>query len=200
LADGSSRGTIHENQILSRHRRFACGSRRDGFACYGAARSDLTPIQIRDDASDPNTPQFILDLIKLPTSLQECQIGTWKDVGKLPNFTQYGPWAPQLLTDGTVLVLAAGTAWFKLTPDSKGNYNRRQVEHDRRDAVRRLPAYFATQILTDGRMIVNGGEYNVCGSGESTAGSLYDRWPTAGLRSAPSGWSEIGDADSHHPA
>ena len=48
--------------------------------------------------------------------------GTWTDVGgKLP-FTN-GPWAPQQLTDGTVLVQDFCTSqWYRLTPDKKGLY------------------------------------------------------------------------------
>jgi hypothetical protein len=119
-------------------------------------------------------------------------------VGNLPTFTQYGPWEPQLLTDGTVLVLAAGTQqWFKLTPDSKGKYTDGTWTAITPMPAGDCPLYFAAQILPDGRMIVNGGEYNVCGSGESTAGSLYDpvgnSWTSV---PPPSGWTEIGDADS----
>ena len=124
--------------------------------------------------------------------------GTWTDVANLPSFTEYGPWEPQLLTDGTVLVLDAGTSqWYKLTPDSKGNYTDGTWSAIAPMPSTDCPLYFAAQILPDGRFIENGGEYNVCGSGESTAGAVYDPvangWTSV---AAPSGWQYIGDADS----
>src|SRR5579871_5556579 len=46
--------------------------------------------------------------------------GTWTDVTATLPFTN-GPWAPHLLTDGTVLIQDYCTSqWYKLTPDSKG--------------------------------------------------------------------------------
>jgi hypothetical protein len=159
---------------------------------YYPHRHGITP-------PDPNTPIFHVGPYEAPfVAPHNARSGTWKDVANLPTFSQYGPWEPQLLTDGTVLVLAAGTQqWYKLTPNRKGRYT-----HGKWSAIAPMPSgdcplYFAAQILPDGRMIENGGEYNLCGSGESTAGALYDpvgnSWTSV---PPPSGWSEIGDADS----
>jgi hypothetical protein len=64
------------------------------------------------------------------------------------------------------------------------------------------PLYFASEILPDGRLIMNGGEYNnksgSCGKEVWTKlGALYDpvanSWSSV---SAPKGWPSIGDAQS----
>ena len=148
---------------------------------------------------DPNMPTIHVGPYQAPYHApKKSKSGTWTDVGNLPSFTGYGPWEPQLLTDGTVLVSDAGTQqWYKLTPDKKGQYSDGTWTAIAPAPAADCPLYFAAQILTDGRMIENGGEYNTCGSGESTAGALYNpatnAWATV---APPSGWSEIGDADS----
>jgi hypothetical protein len=64
------------------------------------------------------------------------------------------------------------------------------------------PLYFASEILPDGRLIVNEGEYDKaegkCGTGSWTdKGALYDpvanSWTPV---SPPSGWRSISDAQS----
>jgi hypothetical protein len=65
------------------------------------------------------------------------------------------------------------------------------------------PLFFASEVLTDGRFIVNGGEYNATqnencgGQAEATGGALYDpvanSWTTV---APPTGWHQIGDAES----
>lgn len=164
-----------------------------------SAHQVLRPYRFGTPVPDPNMPTVHVGPYEPPyVAPRRIRSGKWTDVANLPNFTQYGPWAPQLLTDGTVLVLAAGTQqWYKLTPDSKGKYTDGTWSAIAQMPSGDCPLYFATQILPDGRMIENGGEYNVCGGGESTAGALYDpvanTWTTV---SPPSGWNEIGDADS----
>jgi hypothetical protein len=149
---------------------------------------------------DPNRPIVHVGPYERPyVAPRKTKSGKWTDVGNLPTFTEYGPWAAQLLTDGTVLVLDAGTdQWYKLTPDNKGIYTDGTWSAIAAMPSKDCPLYFATQVLPSGGMIENGGEYNPCGSsGESTAGALYD--PVADSWTAvspPSGWSEIGDADS----
>jgi hypothetical protein len=148
---------------------------------------------------DPNTPIVHVGLPEAPyIAPKKSKSGTWTDVANLPNFTNYGPWEPQLLTDGTVLVLDAGTVqWYKLSPDKKGQYADGTWSAIAAMPSDDCPLYFAAQILPDGRLIENGGEYNTCGSGESVAGALYD--PVANSWTAvkqPTGWTEVGDADS----
>ena len=124
--------------------------------------------------------------------------GTWADVGSLP-FTK-GPWGSMLLTDGTVLVMDYCTSpaqWYKLTPNSKGKYESGTWSKIATMPTGYSPLFFAQQILTDGRMIINGGEYNSCSAVWTNKGALYDpvgnTWTSV---TGPSGWSTIGDAES----
>src|SRR5690348_14552492 len=164
-----------------------------------SAHQIMYPYRFGTTPRDPNTPLQRVGPYEPPyVAPKNANSGTWTDVGNLPSFTQYGPWEPQLLTDGTALVFDAGTNQpYRLAPDKKGKYTDGTWTALAKMPSNDCPLYFAAQILPDGRLIENGGEYNPCGSGESTAGALYD--PVAGSWTtvpAPSGWSEIGDADS----
>ena len=126
--------------------------------------------------------------------------GTWTDVSNVP-FKSEGGWGPLVLTDGSVMIKQAftGTAgqWYKLTPDIKGNYT-----DGTWTALASMPAgyspdFFAEQVLTDGRVLIEGGEYNGGSADWTNKGALYDpvqnSWTSV---TAPSGWSTIGDAES----
>jgi hypothetical protein len=112
--------------------------------------------------------------------------------------------SPHLLTDGTVIVQQTCTGnWYKLTPDINGSY-----VNGTWTAIASMPSgygplYYASQVLNDGRFIVNGGEYNattsgVCGEDVwTTLGAVYDpvtnSWTSV---TPPAGWTTIGDAES----
>jgi hypothetical protein len=200
LADGSSGRTE-----MKKHGHLAIGASVVALAAIGmlstgvAARPVYRPFTFGTPRPDPNMPTLHVGPHEAPyVAPKKSKSGKWTDVGDLPSFTEYGPWEPQLLTDGTVLVLDAGTLqWYKLSPDSKGKYTDGTWSAIATMPPGDCPLYFATQILPDGRLIENGGEYNPCGSGESTAGALYD--PVANSWTSvppPGGWFEIGDADS----
>ena len=59
------------------------------------------------------------------------------------------------------------------------------------------PLFFASAVLPDGRVVVEGGEYNQFGAGFTNLGAIYDpvanTWTTV---NPPTGWSAIGDASS----
>ncbi|HLY07319.1 MAG TPA: hypothetical protein VKR31_16355 [Rhizomicrobium sp.] len=128
--------------------------------------------------------------------------GTWADVAATLPF-KHGPWAPQQLTDGTVLIQDyCTTHWYKLVPDNKGNYANGTWSAINPMPNGYQPLFFATQILPSGQMIVNGGEYNGDGAGRCeegwyNLGAIYD--PVADKWTAvapPAGWAMIGDAES----
>ncbi len=102
------------------------------------------------------------------------------------------------MTDGTVLVFDyCGTNVYKLTPDQSGNYVTGTWTQVASLPSGYAPLYFASAVLPDGKLIVNGGEYNFCSTVESTVGAIYDpvanTWTSV---SAPTGWSRIGDGES----
>src|SRR5204863_4787675 len=97
--------------------------------------------------------------------------GTWKDLSNKLPFAN-GPWVQMLLTDGTVLVDdLCSPNWYKLTPDKKGKYERGTWSAIAAMPSGYQPLFFASEILPDGRMIINGGEYN--GSGSNCGGGVW---------------------------
>jgi len=103
-----------------------------------------------------------------------------------------------LLTDGTVMVHQyMSPNWWGLTPNNKGSYVNGTWSQLGSMPSNYGPLYFASQVLPDGRVIVEGGEYNCCGGSEVNLGAIYDpvknQWTNV---NPPSGWSSIGDSPS----
>lgn len=109
-----------------------------------------------------------------------------------------------LLTDGRVMMHQYGDPhnngqgmnnWWALTPDANGSYLNGTWSQLASMSSNYGPLYFASAVLADGRVIVEGGEYNFLSFAETNQGSLYDpvanTWTSI---SPPVGWSEIGDA------
>jgi hypothetical protein len=126
--------------------------------------------------------------------------GTWTDVSGVP-FSGQGGSAPLVLTDGTAMIKQSFTGstgvWYKLSPDSKGNYTDGTWTKLAAMPTGYSPDFFAEQVLPGGNVLVEGGEYNG-GSGDWTnKGAIYspvqNTWTSV---SAPSGWTTIGDAES----
>jgi hypothetical protein len=104
------------------------------------------------------------------------------------------------LTDGTVLIedfCTSPQAWYKLTPDSKGDYVDGTWSAIATMPSGYVPFGFSSQVLPDGRLIVNGGEYNDCQADWTNKGAMYDpvsnTWTTV---AAPASWPSIGDSES----
>ena len=110
--------------------------------------------------------------------------------------TMAGTWAPLvntapdnidtmlLLSDGTVMAASGspnsghiGNAWYRLTPDTNGSYLNGTWTTLAPMQYTRL--YYSSQVLTNGRVIIAGGEY---GTGWGTS-ELYD--PVAGT------WTQV---------
>jgi hypothetical protein len=128
--------------------------------------------------------------------------GKWTNLKKaFPGST--GPDTALLMTDGTVLMHSWCTSkWYRLTPDKKGSYVNGTWTQAGSLPSGYFPFFFASEVLPDGRVMINGGEYNStdgdCGGGAWTSkGALYDNvadsWSSV---SPPSGWTRIGDAQS----
>ena len=104
-----------------------------------------------------------------------------------------------LLTDGTVMVHASDdpSNWWRLTPDAFGSYANGTWTQLASLPNGYGPTYFASAVLPDGRVIVEGGEYNGDGGNpvDTSLGAIYDpladKWTPV---SPPSGWSYVGDA------
>jgi len=110
-----------------------------------------------------------------------------------------------LESNGTVLVhnepdnntTGGTTDWWKLTPDSHGNYANGTWRQIASMPAGYTPLYFASAILPDGRMIVEGGEYIGANAVWTNQGAIYNpvtnRWASV---APPRGWLNIGDAAS----
>jgi len=110
-----------------------------------------------------------------------------------------------LLTDGTVIGHqeddqngdVATNAWYKLTPDINGSYVNGTWSQIASMASNYGPLFFGSAVLKDGRVLVEGGEYNQYDGGFTNLGAIYD--PVANTWTPvnpPSGWSAIGDAST----
>ena len=120
---------------------------------------------------------------------------SWQPLHDQPTF---GASISLLLTDGTVMVQDVGAQdWWQLTPDETGSY----VNGTWTQLASLPPGYspyaFASAVLADGRVIVEGGEYNFFQIDWTTQGAIYDPqtnvWTVV---TPPGGWNTIGDAES----
>jgi len=148
-------------------------------------------------------------------------LGHPKPSGLAPEFGAAGtasPWtplknAPPFGTPGTMLLESDGavlvhnepdnnttggtTDWWKLTPDSHGSYIDGTWSQIASMPAGYTPLYFASAILPDGRMIVEGGEYIGENAVWTNEGAIYNpvtnTWASV---APPPGWTNIGDAAS----
>ena len=120
---------------------------------------------------------------------------TWTPLTHQPSFVAS---TALLLTDGTVMIHeSGGQRWFKLTPDINGSYINGTLSQQASLPSNYSPLYYASAVLPDGRLIVEGGEYNFGNFAWTNLGAIYD--PLANTWTPvnpPSGWTSIGDAQS----
>jgi hypothetical protein len=102
------------------------------------------------------------------------------------------------LTDGTVLAQGnQGQDWWKLTPDINGSYINGTWSQMASLASDYDPYAFASATLSDGRVLIEGGEYNFGSFSFTNVGAVYD--PAANTwtnLTPPTGWEYIGDSPS----
>jgi hypothetical protein len=131
---------------------------------------------------------------------------------------QASPWTPLVNpppfgTPGTMLLESNGTVlvhnepdnnttggtnqWWKLTPDASGSYADGTWTQIASMPADYSPLYFASAILPDGRMIVEGGEYIGENAVWSNQGEIYNPTTNTWTNVAPPpGWTNMGDAAS----
>jgi hypothetical protein len=124
---------------------------------------------------------------------------------RLTNSPPVNVGAMLLLTDGTVIAHeendqtgnVATRAWYKLTPDINGSYVNGTWTQIASLPSGYGPLFFGSAVLLDGRVLVEGGEYNQYGRGFTNLGAIYnpvaDAWTSV---NPPSGWGRIGDAST----
>jgi hypothetical protein len=123
-----------------------------------------------------------------------------------PRLLAVGTWAPLantapgpvnmilLLSDGTVMAQGySSNKWYKLTPDSQGHYVNGTWTN--RSSMSSIRLFFATQVLTNGRVLVAGAEHpSPNGPGRNTS-ELYDpvndNWSNIAVPSAISDTTRV---------
>ncbi len=124
---------------------------------------------------------------------------SWQPLTHQPSFTAG---TALLLTDGTVIVHREDpndgfSEWYKLTPDINGSYVNGTWSQLASLSSDYGPLFFASAVLPDGRVIIEGGEQNFASYVWTNKGAIYDpvanHWTSM---APPSGWSNIGDAQS----
>jgi hypothetical protein len=116
----------------------------------------------------------------------------------LTNQPKIGASTSLLLTDGRVLVQDYGARdWWTLTPDLTGSYLNGTWKRAGSLPKGYAPVYYASAVLPDGRVIIQGGEYNLELEVWTTLGAIFapsnNKWAAV---AAPSGWTTVGDAQS----
>src|SRR5215475_7809504 len=97
------------------------------------------------------------------------------------------------MTDGTVIAQGFNNSdWWKLTPDNKGSY-----QNGTWTRLADLPSGYspyaqAEAVLADGRLLIEGGEYNENQFAFTNMGAIYDplqnKWAKV---DPPKGWCSI---------
>jgi hypothetical protein len=122
---------------------------------------------------------------------------TWQPLTNQPTFP--GPFNSYLLTDGTIMVQDNDASdWWRLTPDNTGSYVNGTWTQLASLPAGYGPLYYTSAVLPDGRLLIEGGEYNLSQVPvETNLGAIYDPntnvWTPV---SPPAGWGSIGDASS----
>ncbi len=102
------------------------------------------------------------------------------------------------LTDGTVLAQSfSDQQWYVLTPDNTGSYVNGTWKKVASLPSNYSPDAFASQVLADGRVLIEGGEYNFGNFALTNLGAVYDpiknTWTSV---KHPPKWQNIGDSES----
>jgi hypothetical protein len=126
-------------------------------------------------------------------SSQQPATGTWTKLTHQPTFQTD---TALVLTDGTVMMHQYNSGnWWRLTPTEEGSYVNGTWTELAAMQSGYAPLYFASAVLPDGRVLVEGGEYNNLQGVETNLGDIYDpttnTWTTV---NPPSGWRTIGDS------
>jgi len=116
--------------------------------------------------------------------------GKWEPLLNQPKFAAS---TMLLLTDGTVMCQeSGGKNWWRLTPDKFGSYV--NGTWSPLAPMKNTRLYYASAVMSDGRVFVAGGEYSDAGGDTNTAeifDPLINKWTSI---AGPPGWPNIGDA------
>ena len=113
-----------------------------------------------------------------------------------------------LLTDGRVLVHSEPNCsgctgnysnWYTLTPDNTGSYVNGTWTQVASTPSGYAPLFFGSAVLKDGKVVIQGGEYNCnpsCSALWQSKGAFYDPAANTWVSTTPPTKSNVGDAQS----
>jgi len=131
---------------------------------------------------------------------------TWTKITTAPSVSMG---SMLLLTDGRVLVHSEPnctgctgdyTSWYTLTPDNTGSYINGTWTKVATLPSGYSPLFFGSAVLRDGKVVIQGGEYNCpssrCSAVWQSLGAIYDPVANTWTSTVPPTRSNIGDAES----
>jgi hypothetical protein len=119
--------------------------------------------------------------------------GSWT---KLKNQPPFKTDTALLLTDGRVMMhVYNSTDWWALSPTKTGSYINGTWAQLGSMPTGYKPLYFASAVMIDGQVLVEGGEYNNLIQDETNLGAIYNPLTNVWTNvTPPSGWRTIGDS------
>lgn len=144
---------------------------------------------------------FVVALVVFVAAALPANSQRWVPLVNQPN-PILGLSNPLLLTDGTVIAHeACGSTWWRLTADPFGSYIKGTWKRIASLPSGYAPLYFGSAVLADGRVIMEGGEYNFdgknCNPVWTNKGAIYNpktnKWTSV---APPAHWTTVGDAQS----
>ena len=122
-----------------------------------------------------------------------CHGQSWQAMSQPPYSLGQGP--PLLMTDGSVFVHVQGShvAW-KLTPDQFGSYVNGTWTQLADTPADYVPGGYASAVLPDGRVLIEGGETNGNGTPQTNRGAIYDPIANSWVSFDGPGWALIGNS------
>jgi hypothetical protein len=142
---------------------------------------------------------YVIALLFSLASPNIAHAQSWTPLNHQPCSTDqpcFLPGTALLLTDGGVMVEGTFSGnWYRLIPDNAGSYVNGTWSQLAPLPLGYGPLYFASAVLSDGRVIVEGGEFNYGTLENNTPGAIYD--PTTDTWTwvpGPPGWCCISDA------
>jgi hypothetical protein len=123
--------------------------------------------------------------------------GSWRQITSVPN--GFLPGSMLVGLNGNVYIHQDNSGiWYRLKPNNFGSYVKGGWTQLASMPGGYEPLYYASQVLSDGKLLIEGGQYNGSGTEVWTnLGAIYDpvhnMWTPV---SPPAGWGTIGDAQS----
>jgi hypothetical protein len=158
------------------------------------SRARLQPIPPNRGSKPAARPNALAKSLLTPAG----STPSWQPLTNQPVFLVNGACNPLLLMDGTVMVQDCGSQdWWQLSPDLTGSYvNGTWTQLASLPAsFNYSPLYHSSAVLPDGRVIIEGGEYNFFNPVWTPQGAIYDPVANSWTSMAPpDSWTTIGDA------